>query len=321
MAGGAELERLGEALPRPGRRRAPSARSPARARKRIAPLPAPRASACWPAARVELERLQVVVGEHVGQVFGPLAGLALEPGGRRLVPAGAGGARDLPVADVADQQVPEAVLGLARHRAELRAGRTSSLRASSCSACSTSRGSRSPISASAPAQNTLPITEASCSRLLRSAASVSRRAAISACTESGTSTSSAQLARGLRAGARTPPHTAGCRPPAPAAPAASRAGSTARSSSAAIRRAVSSSGERSEVDRGRVAQARPPRSGAARSSSGRAVQSTSSGTPSRPVGQVLEEGEQGRVRPVQVLEHEHRRPLRRPATRRSAARR
>ena len=65
----------------------------------------------------ELERAQVVVGEHVGEVFGPLAGLALEPGGGGTVAGGAGGAGDLRVADVPDQEVPEAVLGFALHRA------------------------------------------------------------------------------------------------------------------------------------------------------------------------------------------------------------
>ena len=125
-----------------------------------------------------------MVGEHVGQVLRPLAGLSLDPGGGGAVAGGTGGTRNLPVADVPDQQVPEAVFPLARHRT--RPGeRTSSLRASSCSASSTSRGSRSPISTSAPAQKSLPMTAASCSRLLRSGASVSRRAAISACTDSG----------------------------------------------------------------------------------------------------------------------------------------
>ena len=43
-------------------------------------------------------------------------------------------------------------------------------------------------------------------------------------------------------------------------------------------------------------------------SSGRAVQRRSIGRPSRPLGQVLEEGEERLVRPVQVLEDEHRLP-------------
>ena len=56
------------------------------------------------------------------------------------------------------------------------------MRASSCSASSSSPWSRPPISASAPTQNTFPSTAASWSRLFRSGVSVSRRAAISACT-------------------------------------------------------------------------------------------------------------------------------------------
>ena len=64
----------------------------------------------------KLERLQVVVGEHVGQVVRPLARPTLEPGGGRAVTRGASGAGDLGVADVPDQQVPEAVLGLVLHR-------------------------------------------------------------------------------------------------------------------------------------------------------------------------------------------------------------
>ena len=41
------------------------------------------------------------------------------------------------------------------------------------------------MAATAPDQKTFPITAASCSRLLRSGGSVSSRAAISACSESG----------------------------------------------------------------------------------------------------------------------------------------
>ena len=65
----------------------------------------------------ELERLQVVVGEDVGEVLGAVAGLALDPGGGGAMPCGANGARHLGVADVPYQHVPEAVLGLVGHRA------------------------------------------------------------------------------------------------------------------------------------------------------------------------------------------------------------
>ena len=157
------------------------------------------------------------------------------------MPLGPVGARDLAVGDVSDKGVPEAVLRLALHRA--RAGGPDELLAGQLvqRLLDLVRRRGSPIAATAPAQNTLPITEASCSRLLRSGGSVSRRAAISACTDSGTVRRPRPARRGPRAGARTPPRTAGCLPPAPATPAASRAGSTARSSRAETSRAVSSS--------------------------------------------------------------------------------
>ena len=116
----------------------------------------------------ELERLQVVVGEHLGKVLDTLA---------RLV------ARSRPRQRGADVPVPPSGSGRTRRRRTsrcqneyslspsielVRAGRTSSLRESSCSASSTSPGSRPPISANAPAQNTFPTTAASWSRLLRS---------------------------------------------------------------------------------------------------------------------------------------------------------
>ena len=78
--------------------------------------------------------------------------------------------------------------------------------------------------------------------------------------------------------------------------------------------------ERGEVDRGRVAQAgRPGRMLLVQLGTGRAEQEERHAL--RPVGQVLEEGEQGRVCPVQILEDEHRLPPLRRATRGSAARR
>ena len=70
-----------------------------------------------------------------------------------------------------------------------RDGRTSSLRDRSCNISETVSGSRSPIAATAPAQNTLPITAASASSDFASGLSVSNRAAISALTDSGNGTS------------------------------------------------------------------------------------------------------------------------------------
>ena len=69
------------------------------------------------------------------------------------------------------------------------AGRTNSLRDNSRNVPVTDCRSRSPIWATPPAQNTLPITAASASSDFASGSSVSSRAAISACTESGNGTS------------------------------------------------------------------------------------------------------------------------------------
>ena len=163
----------------------------------------------------------------------------------------------------------------------MRAGRTSSLRTSSCSACSTSRRSRPPIAASAPAQNTLPTTAASWSRLLRSGESVSRRAAINACTESGKGTSaSGPASRSLSASRRTNSSAYSGLPPArSSSDRCVSAGSTARSSSEEIRRAVSSSESGARLI---VCALRSPAAqvGCCSKSSGRDMQSSSSGKPS-----------------------------------------
>ena len=57
-----------------------------------------------------------MVGEHVREVLDALARLPLDPRRGCTVALGAGGARDLGVADVPHEDVPEAVLGLALHR-------------------------------------------------------------------------------------------------------------------------------------------------------------------------------------------------------------
>ena len=73
---------------RPGRRRARArARPPGPGSGSRSPRSSCASSALTGGAN-ELERGQVVVGEHVGQVLGPLAGLPLEPGGRGAVPGG-----------------------------------------------------------------------------------------------------------------------------------------------------------------------------------------------------------------------------------------
>jgi len=68
----------------------------------------------------EFQGLQVVVGEHLGQVLDPLPGLALDPGRGRAVAACSFGPRDLGVGDVAHEEVPERILALPRHRARTR---------------------------------------------------------------------------------------------------------------------------------------------------------------------------------------------------------
>ena len=60
------------------------------------------------------QRLEVVVGKHLGLVLRASEGL--DPRRRALVPLRPGPARDLPVGDVADQQVPERVLLVAGDR-------------------------------------------------------------------------------------------------------------------------------------------------------------------------------------------------------------
>ena len=73
----------------------------------------------------ELQRRQVMVGEDVSQILRALARLLLDPGSGCPMAAGSSGARDLPVADVPHQHVPEGELVLALHRA--RASRANEL--------------------------------------------------------------------------------------------------------------------------------------------------------------------------------------------------
>src|SRR5205814_2581657 len=65
----------------------------------------------------ELEGLQIVVCEHLGQVLDPLTRLALDPGSGSAMAARPLRARDLGVGNVANEQMPERVLALALHRA------------------------------------------------------------------------------------------------------------------------------------------------------------------------------------------------------------
>ena len=90
---------------------------------------------------------------------------------------------------------------LARRSTMSGRARTSSLRTSSCSPRVTSSSSRSPIAATAPAQNTLPITEASCSSAFRPAA---------ACPAARRSAPARSPGRGCRVAQRAPSPSETC---------------------------------------------------------------------------------------------------------------
>ena len=115
----------------------PSARSPARVRKRSAGRFELGRLICLPGGTGEVECRRVVVGEHVGDVLDPAGGLPLEPARGRDMPGGARGAGELPVGDVADEDVAERVLVLAVDRGspcggdELTAGKLGERRADS----------------------------------------------------------------------------------------------------------------------------------------------------------------------------------------------
>ena len=228
--------------------------------------------------------LEVVVGEHVGEVLDPLAGLGLDPAAAAATCLAARcDPRDLAVGDVADEHVPEAELLLAFHR-RLRAGRTSSLRASSCSACSTRAGRASPIAATARPEH-LPDHRGVLQKRLRVGRSVSSRAAISAWRESGNGTSASasctcqleEIAVAQHAHELLRVQGVAARP-LERSPAASRRGARPARAGGHERRRLGL-GEWREADRGRVPQACAPGVGAL-VSSGRAVQTISNGTPS-----------------------------------------
>ena len=64
----------------------------------------------------QIEGGRVVVREHLGDVLDPLARLRLQPGRGGDVAGGARRTRKLRIRDVAGQDMPEGVLGLALHR-------------------------------------------------------------------------------------------------------------------------------------------------------------------------------------------------------------
>ena len=220
---------------------------------------------------------------------------------------GTGGARDLRVADVPDEDVPEGVLALALHRARA-GGRTSSLRASSCSACSPRAGRGRPSRRARPPRTPCRAPRRPGAGSCAPAGSVSRRAAISACTDSGTSSSSLEhaavgeqaheLLRVQRVAAR---------------PLEQRLLRLGRQHRPLEQRRDELGGlrvaERSEVDPLRVAGVRAEGRDAARRARAARCRAAGAARPP-PSRRVLEEGEQRRVGPVQVLEDEHRRRAR-----------
>ena len=197
--------------------------------------------------------------------------------------------------------MPEDILGLALHRAG--SGRADEPCAPpSCNCCSTSVGRARP---SRPARRPRTPSRSQKRPATNSfaRATVSSRAATSACTESGTSATSPRSA--IRwTNLRIQRVAAG--PLEQGLERLRRQHRTMQQGCDQLGRFLV--GERGEVDRRRVAQTRRP---------GRVlvVPAGAGGTEqeqrhsSSPVGQVLEEGHERRIRPVQVLEHEYRRPF------------
>ena len=250
------------------------------------------------------------MGEHVGQVFDPLARLLLDPRGRCPVTGGAGGARDLRVADVPHEHVPEAVLRLALHRARCGRGARAPCGRARAAPARPRAGRGRPSRRARPPRTPCPG---------RRRPGAGSSAPARACRDGRRSAPAPSPARprprparpGPRAGARTPPRRAGCRRRARAASCCVSAGSTARSSSEPMRRAVSSLGERGRLIRCAF-RAFAPKPGMPLVQLGPGGAEEEQRHALRPVGQVLEEGEERLVGPVQVLEDEHRLPPLRP---------
>ncbi len=264
------------------------------------------------------ERLAVVVGDDLGQVPDPLAGHRLDPLGDRLVAAGPARPRDLGVGDVPDQGVPEHVLVLVLDRGgprpldELLALQLGQGGLDRLAAVAVGPGRPPSMAATAPGQKTRPTTAASWTSALTSGARVSRRAAISPCTVSGTGMSGtaapsplgrqalvgeqARELLGVQGVAAGPLQQQGLDPDGQHRPA-HQGGHQPR------RLQV---GQRPQRDPGRrraaVAPARVPfqQLGAGR---GHDQQGQAGGA----LDQVLEELEHRRVGPVQVLDHQHQR--------------
>ena len=239
------------------------------------------------------------MGEHLGVVLAPAE--LLDPAGGEEVLLGAVGARDLAVRDVADEQMAERVLAVARDRAaRARGGRTPCARAR---AAPSSSARRPASEASAPVQKRFPITAASWSSAFCSGSSRSSRAAISPWTVSGSSpdlAAVAQHARELLGVERV------------AAGAGEQLGLRLRRKNGAEQ--LARAGAR--CPRRRAPRARRQRVRLAAAPVGPPGEQLGPGGaddeqrhPGRPVDQVVDEVEQVVVGPVQVLEDQHQRPL------------
>ena len=240
--------------------------------------------------------------EHLGVVL--RAAERLEPLGRAPVLLGRAGARDLAVGDVADEDV-RGTRTRSRPRPDRRSRRTNSFRSSAWSVASIEPCSVQRVAA--PGQKTLPRTAASWSSSFSSGGSGSSRAAMSPWTVSGSGRSSIDAALGeharellgverVAAGAREQ-RLLGLGRQHGLRRAARRAGAPSRRPTSGASESVG------------AFSLPPPQPGRRSSSSGRAVQTTSSGTSVDPVDEVVDEVEQAVVRPVEVLEDEHERAL------------
>ena len=239
--------------------------------------------------------------EHLGVVLASAE--LLDPAGGEEVLLGPLGPGNLAVGDVADEQMPEGVLADRPRRCCPRSRRTNSFRSSACSPSSNARpagpASRERTGPEALADHRGVLEQ----RLLLRLEQV----------EPGGDQAldglgqPADLRRGRATCARTPRRRAGLPPARASSSACVSAGRTAPSSSPMQACGVLV-GERRKRDRQRVRLAAAP-VGPPREQLGPGGADDEQRHAGRPVDQVVDEVEQVVVRPVQVLEHQHERPL------------
>jgi hypothetical protein len=254
----------------------------------------------------QLERSQGVVGEHVGQVLHPLTCFAFQPVGGGQVAGGSRGARDLGVCDVADEQMPEAVLALTGHRT--RAGGADELLARQLvQRLLDLAGVAAPHFGQCPGPEHL----ADHGRVLQQALALGREGV-----EAGGDQRLYRFGHlhSLEVAAvAEQAHELLCIERIAAGPLQERPLGLGRQDRAFQQRRDQAGrllvGERGEVDGGRVAQPRGP-GGALLVQLRPGVTKHEQWHPFGPVGKLLQEGQQRRVGPVQILEHQHRRPIR-----------